>query len=226
MVYYMLKNNLIYTNIIDNFNGFLDTGGGMTFLFRHPELSGELNLRYIDEKSLSFLSKNTIVFCGNDYFKNKIYLFDYVNKKFMFIDKIPKNVKTYTMLNKKLNYSLIEVIFEEKNEKFLFDTGATVRRNNKNSAISFLDGTIFDKLKKKYKTMDKYDDDGSSCIIIPKIIIFDTTIKKAKFLRREQNAFKNFMSTQTGINHIGAIGGNILKNFSIIGDFKKKLFFV
>ena len=222
----MLKNNLIFINVIDNLYGFLDTGGGMTFLFRQPELSSKLNLNYREENSLLYLPKKVIVFYSNDYFKNSIYLFDYINKKFNFIHKIPKNLNKYKMFNKNLNYSIIEILFEGKNELFLFDTGATTTRNNIDHGISFLDGNIFDKLKNKYNIIENYDDDNSPCIIILEIIIFNTIIKNVKFLRRNKNAFFNFMTNQTGIKHIGAIGGNVLKKFKIISDYKNKLIYV
>ena len=70
----MLKNNLIYIKLFNDFLGFLDTGGGMTFQFRHPELNK--TFIYREELSLDFLSKKVIVFFGNDYWINKIYLFD------------------------------------------------------------------------------------------------------------------------------------------------------
>jgi hypothetical protein len=222
----MLKNNLIFVNVMDNFNGFLDTGGGMTFQFRNKELNELLKIKYLEEESLSFLPKKTIVFYGNDYWENKIFLFDYINKKFKFIDKIPKNLNSYKMYNKKLNYCLFNIFFEGKEQMFLFDTGATRTKNNKDFAISFLDGNIFDKLKDKYKIIKNYDDDGSPCIIIPKIIIFGREIKNVKFLRRENKAFTKFMKNQTGIKHIGAIGGNILKNFKIICDYKNKTIYI
>jgi hypothetical protein len=228
----MLKNNLIFINVIDNFYGFLDTGGGMTFLFRKPELSSELHLKYIEEKSLLYFPKKVIVFYGNDYFKNTIYLFDYIHQKFQFIHKIPSYVKEYKMFTKKLNYSHIEILFEGKNELFLFDTGAATQRNNIGYGISFLDGNVFDQLKNKntnkntYKIIENYDDDGSPCIIIPEIEIFNTILKNVKFLRREKNAFYDFMTGQTGIKHIGAIGGNVLKHFKIICDYKNKVIYV
>ena len=222
----MLKNNLIFIKVIDNYIGFLDTGGGMTFQFRHPELNNKIKIIYRDEHAADFLPKKVIVFFGNDYWFNQIYLFDYIQQKFNFINKIPKNLTPYKMLNKKLNYSLFQLKFEGKDEVFLFDTGATIIRNNKNYGISFLDGKVFDKLQDKYKVIKKYDDDGSSCIIIPEIIIFNTMIKNVKFLRREKNVFYNFMSNQTGIKHIGAIGGNILKKFKIICDYKDKVIYV
>ena len=222
----MLKNNLIFINVIDNLLGFLDTGGGMTFLFRKPELNKELKLKYLEEKELDDLPKKVIVFYGNDYWKNKIYLFDYINKKFSFITKIPKYLTPYKMFNKKLNYSLLTILFEEKEEIFLFDTGAGTKRNGINYGISFLDGIIFDKLKDKYKVIVNYDDDNSPCIIIPQIVLFDTIIKNVKFLRREKNSFYDFMSNQTGIKHIGAIGGNVLNKFSIVCDYKHKIIYV
>jgi hypothetical protein len=119
------------------------------------------------------------------------------------------------MLNNKLNYCLFEILFENKKEIFLFDTGAALIRNNKNYGVSFLDGKIFDKLKDKYKIVEKYDDDGSPCIIIPEIIVFNTVIKNVQF-----------MTKQTGIKHIGAIGGNVLKYFRIICDFKNKMIYL
>jgi hypothetical protein len=222
----MLKNNLIFILVNNNLLGFLDTGGGTTFLFRKPELSIELDYPYINENSLAFLPKNVILFCGNDYWANSIYLFDYINKQFKFIYKIPKNVTSYKMLNNKLNYCLFEILFKNKKEIFLFDTGAALIRNNKNYGVSFLDGKIFDKLKDKYKIIENYDDDGSPCIIIPEIIVFNTLIKNIKFIRRKKNAFLQFMTKQTGVKHIGAIGGNVLKYFKIICDFKNKMIYL
>ena len=222
----MLKNNLIFIKVVDNFIGFLDTGGGMTFQFRNPELNSKVKLMYRDEPELDHFPKKVIVFFGNDYWENQIYLFDYIHEKFNFINKIPNNLTPYKMFNKHLFYSLFEINFEGKNEVFLFDTGANNTRNNKNYGISFLDGKVFDKLQDKYKVIKKYDDDGSPCIIIPEIIIFNTIVKNVKFLRREKNAFYDFMSNQTGIKHIGAIGGNVLKNFKIICDYKDKVIYV
>jgi len=221
----MLKKNLIFINVIENYLGFLDTGGGMTFQFRNPELNSKLKLMYREELALDFLPKKVIVFFGNDYWNNQIYLFDYIQQKFNFINKIPKNLTPYKMFNNKSNYALFNLQFERKNEIFLFDTGAATTRNNKNYGISFLDGIVFDKLQDKYKVIKKYDDDGSPCIIIPEIIIFNTIVKNVKFLRREKNAFYDFMRKQTGIKHIGAIGGNVFKKFKIICDYKNKVIY-
>ena len=222
----MLKNNLIFIKEIDNYTGYLDTGGGMIFQFRNPELNNKIKIMYREEPQLDNLPKKAIVFYGNNYWLNQIYLFDYIQQKFNFINKIPKNLTPYKMLNKKLNYALFQLEFEGKNEVFLFDTGARTVRNNINYGISFLDGNVFDKLQDKYKVIQKYDDDGSPCIIIPEIIIFNTIVKNVKFLRREKNAFYNFMTNQTGIKHIGAIGGNVLKKFRIICDYKDKIIYV
>ena len=99
-------------------------------------------------------------------------------------------------------------------------------RNKKQYGISFLDGIIFDKLSKKYKVIRNYDDDKSPVIIIPEITIFDKKIKNVKFLRRDNNSFLNWMSNITKVKHIGAIGGNVLKNFNIICDYKNKNFYI
>ena len=147
----MLKNNLIFIRVIDDFIGFLDTGGGMIFQFRNPELNSKVKIIYREEPQLESLPKKVIVFFGNNYWDNKIYLFDYIEEKFKFINTIPKNLTPYEMLNKKLNYALFKLKFEGKDEVFLFDTGASTTRNNKDYGISFLDGKVFDKLQDKYK---------------------------------------------------------------------------
>lgn len=174
---------------------------------------------------LNFMDKNVILFIGNDYWKNKIYNFDFKHRKFNFIEKLPKNLISHNMYNKKHNYSLLDVFFLNENEVFLFDTGATLIRNNINSAISFLDGIIFDKIKDDYKIILNYDDDVNPCLIIPEIIIFNTIVKNVKFLRRHENAFIKFFTKITGIKHIGAIGNNVLKYFNIVADFKNKKFY-
>ena len=182
----MLKNNLIFIKVIDIYLGFLDTGGGMTFQFRNPELNNKVKLNYREEPGLNYLPKKVIVFFGNDYWFNQIYLFDYTLQKFNFINKVPTHLMPYKMLHNKLNYALFRLSFEKKDEVFLFDTGATTTRNNINYGISFLDGNVFDKLQHKYKVIKQYDDDGSPCIIIPEIIIFNTVVKNVKFLRRNK----------------------------------------
>ena len=222
----MLKSNLIYIKVYEKFLGFLDTGGGMTFQFRKPELNSKLKLLYRNERVLDDLQNKVIVFYGNDYWDGKIYLFDYIQKKFKFINKIPRNLTPYKMLNRKKNFSLFELEFEGKKQVFLFDTGATVTRNNKGYGISFLDGNIFDRLKYKYKVIKNYDDYGAPCIIIPQITIFNTIIKNVKFLRNGKNAFYKYMYGVTGVRHIGAIGGNVLKKFKIVCDYKDKVIYV
>ena len=67
--------------------------------------------------------------------------------------------------------------------------------------------------------------DGSPIMIIPEITIFGKVIKNVKFLRRQNNSF-SWMSKITKIKHIGAIGGNILKHFNIICDYKNIRYFV
>jgi hypothetical protein len=225
----MQKNNLIYIEVYDKYLGFMDTGGGFTFLFRKPELSSKLKLKYLETDELNFLHKNVIVFIGNDYWKKRIYEFNYLQNKFHFIDKIPKNLTSYKMYNKKQNFAILKILFNGKSEKFLFDTGATLTRKKKNHGISFLDGVYFDLLLKEnseYKVIKNYDDDGSPVMIIPEITIFDKTIKDVMFLRRNENAFYKWMSSLTGIKHVGAIGGNVLQHYKIIADFKNKLFYV
>ena len=61
----MLNNNLLYIKVLGKYLGFLDTGGGFTFQFRKQEL--KTGLKFKEEKVLDYISKNVIVFYGNDY---------------------------------------------------------------------------------------------------------------------------------------------------------------
>ena len=47
---------------MDDFIGFLDTGGGMTFQFRNPELNSKVKIIYREEPELANLPKKVIVF--------------------------------------------------------------------------------------------------------------------------------------------------------------------
>lgn len=227
------KNNLIYYLIPlkeekKNYYGFIDTGGGKTFLFREKKLIKfvkETSL-FIEESKLKNLPKNVIMFIGQNFFKNKIIEFNYKEKTVKELKKYKKKYDYFPMIKSpKNNFIHIDVNFEGSIERFLFDTGATLERNKKQYGISFLNGKLFDKLKKKYKTINNYDDDSSPVIIIPKITIFGKVIKNVKFLRRHKKAFI-WMSNITKINHIGAIGGNVLKNFTIICDYKKNGYYI
>ena len=189
----------------------------------------KLTQKYMKTKELEYLPENVIVFIGQDYFKNKIIEFNYLKQSVIeikptqlnkqiendsFSTKNAKhNHKKYKMIKSSKNNFIVNIIFENKKHRFLFDTGATTIRNNNNSvkkgtkyhAISFLDGIVFDKLAKKYNIQKKYDKDGSPAMTIQEIIIFDKKIKNVKFLRRETGAFSR-MSKLTRIKHMGAIG--------------------
>lgn len=231
----MFKYNLLYYLInVDNtkYYGFIDTGGGKTFLFRNKKLIKDIEEtnEYLNIKEMHKFPDKVILFIGQDYFKNKIFHFNYKNKTLAELSKSPsKNsrmYKQYRMIKSKTNNFIhTDIIFENKKEIFLFDTGATLDRNKKQYAISFLDGRIFDKLQKKYKTIKKYDADGSPVMIIPEVTIFGKVIKNVKFLRRKNGSF-SWMSKITKIKHIGAIGGNVLKHFNIICDYKNVKFYV
>ena len=229
----MYKYNLIYYPFTLNskkYYGFLDTGGGQTYFFRNKELMKYTDevTKYIEEKMFQH-SPKVVIFIGQDFFKDKIFRFDYKDK---IVEELNKNIykkrRQYDMLKKSkvTNWIHLDITFEGKKQRFLFDTGATLERNNKEYGISFLDGEIFDKLPKSYKVIENYDEDGSPVVIIPEITVFDKKIKNVKFLRRNNNNFLIKMSGWTKMKHIGAIGGNVLKNFNIICDYRDKKYYV
>jgi len=226
----MLKYNLIFLKLEhhETHYAFLDTGGGMTFLFREPELADDLRLKYRKEKSLAYMPKSVIAFFGHDWFagSTKIFLFDYINKMFKHLEKIPKGLgakDSYQMLNKRGFPILIaDILINGKSqcENFLFDTGATQMKNGKPSATSFLDGKIFDTISEK---KSYHEDDGSPSMMLT-IRVFGKVLR-AKFTRRPKGALTDWMSKIAGVDHVGAIGGNILKHFTVIADYGNKRFY-
>ena len=220
---YKIVHNLVYL-CFQEYLLFLDTGGPTDNILLNSKFKNKINFPYKiisedDMKKLDF-PKKVILFIGNSFWKNKLFQFNYKKKNFRFISKVPKNIqnKYFNIYRGFANYGCIDCFFEGENQKFLFDTGASRRgKNNNLYATSFLDGTIYDKLN--YKQVKNYDD-NNPCIIIPEIVLFNKRIKNVKFVRRPSNTFKNYMSKAIGVNCIGAIGGNILKNFNIIYDMK------
>ena len=228
---YKIINNLVYA-CFQNYYLFLDTGGPTNNILLNKKFKDKIDLPFIilDNSEILELTdhfpKKVILFIGNSYWKNKIFEFNYKNKNCKFINKIPKKIdyKSYKIYRGFANYSCIDCIFEGKTQKFLFDTGASRQGKNRNLyATSFLDGDIFDKLN--YKKIQNYDEDNP-CIIIPEITIFNMKIKNVKFVRRPPNRFKRFLSKAIGIKCIGAIGGNILKNFHIIYNMKNNKIYI
>ena len=48
---------------------------------------------------------------------------------------------------------------------------------------------------------------------------------RAKFTRLPKGALTDWMSKIAGVDHVGAIGGNILKHFTVIADYGNKRFY-
>ena len=222
---YKLIHNLVYL-CFDNYLFFLDTAGPTNNILLDKKFKDKIDMPFIiiDDVKMKELEghfpKKVILFVGNSFWKKNIFQFDYHNQKFGLISKIPKQIQknNFPIYRGYANYGCIDCIFEGREERFVLDTGASRKGKNKNLyATSFLDGTIFDKLK--YEKINNYDED-EPCIIIPEIIIFNKTIKNVKFVRRPQNRFKNYMSKAIGTKCVGAIGGNILKNFNFIYNMK------
>ena len=228
---YKIIHNLFYIFFHD-YLFFLDTGGPTNNILLDEKFKHKIDLPYkiIDDVEMKKLEghfpKKVILFVGNSFWKNKIFQFNYTNKTFRFINKIPKNIQkiSFPIYRGYANYGCIDCIFEGKIQRFLFDTGAA--RSGKNGhlyATSFLDAILFDKLK--YKKIENYEDDNP-CIIIPEVMIFNTKIKNVKFVRRPPNTFTNYMSKAIGTKCVGAIGGNILKNFNIIYNMKNNKIYI
>ena len=94
------------------------------------------------------------------------------------------------------------------------------------SASSFIRESIFESWKKKHpdwKTIEAGDRMGNQALIqVPKIEIAGYSIGPVWFARRSNKAYDEMMAQYMDCKCAGAIGGNVLKNFSITLDYPAK----
>lgn len=184
---------------------------------------------------------------GADWFGNKIWDFDYFNKKLFVLDSI--NWEDLTLTNKVeigflsddlgnsiTHFPRIPIVVMKDTIQTLFDTGATViltknAQNKFNSekilGTSFIITSIFDKWRSEnpeWSFIEKGDSMmGEDMILVPEVTIGKNKVGPVWFTRRPDGNFTQYMSQWMDKPVSGAIGGSSLKYFrSIIIDYKKR----
>lgn len=185
-------------------------------------------------------------FLGQDFFMNKSWTFDYVNKKVYVNTPIKKSelnrLNTQKIGLKKNKHGInrfgharFKIEVEGETIDVLFDTGATsilsedgkhlLKCDKTSIGISFIAESIFNKWRNKHPGWKYYPnaDLSEDIIEVPCIKICDYVIGPVLFSKRpDENWSEGMNSTMDSIVK-GAIGGNVLKPFKVTIDYNSEL---
>ena len=184
---------------------------------------------------------------GREWFANKIWEFDYVNKTLKYL-KTPEKNKVNINQVVKLHFKSdsadnhinhlprIQIIVKSDTLSMLFDSGAQAylsseaqEKLNKNElvATSFINASTFDKWRNTYpewyiiKGGDLTFGEKSDIIIVPEIQIGETTIGPVEFTKRAAPNFKVMSNIFMDKEIVGALGGNALSKLKrLTVDYK------
>lgn len=208
---------------------------------------------YLEKNSLPKLNKALFVvpadklfgkesngMLGADWFREKIWTFDYQNEKLYLNDKIEwskineKNLvqlgfQTDSLGHKTSNFPRMPIVIEKDTIQTLFDTGATAfldsigKQNfeiNSNIGTSFIISSIFKKWQTEHpewKVLINADiGTGANMIEVPEVIIANHKVGPVWFTERADQNFTEYMSQWMDEKIEGAIGGSAFKYFSNI----------
>lgn len=173
---------------------------------------------------------------GREWFANKVWEFDYVNKTLKhhkFPEKNKKNINQTVRLyfksdslDKHIHHlPRIQIIVKSDTLSFLFDTGAQAHLSleaqnklNKNKLVgtSFINASTFEKWRSTYPEWSIIEDGNlsfdkkSDIIIVPEIQIGEKTVGPVEFVKRADSNFKVMSNIFMDKEIVGALGGNAL----------------
>lgn len=192
-------------------------------------------------------SSNCDGMLGREWFANKIWEFDYVNKTLKHLkhsdrntENIDQAVRLYFKSDASGNHTnylpRIHIIVESDTLSLLLDTGAQAylsieaqKKLNKNFlvATSFINASTFDKWENTYPEWpvirggDLSFGNKSDIIVVPEIQIGETTLGPVEFTKRADSNFEVMSRFFMDKEIVGALGGNALSRLNkFIVDYK------
>lgn len=186
-------------------------------------------------------------FLGGSFFlKGAIWQFDYINKNIGTLDTVNWSKRRTNQIPMKIQknangditgiHPALDVIIENDTLKMLFDTGATLlptekgREYLKPEGLETYSGSYLS--TKKIEELHAQHPDwtfvekasafggGANMIRVPKVKIGKYHAEMVWFVERPKS---NFIRID-GENLDGAIGGNLMKDFKVIADYKANVF--
>lgn len=186
-------------------------------------------------------------FLGGSFFvKGSIWQFDYPNKTIGTIDSINWSKRSTNQIPMKMEknanekvtgiHSALDIMIKNDTLEVLFDTGATFLPTKKGReyiepkglesyAGSYLSSKKIKELHRQYPKWPFVEDGsrfggGAAIIKVPQVKIGDQYAENVWFIERPGTNFVKI----NGEHLEGAIGGNVMKNFRVIADYRQQVF--
>ena len=182
---------------------------------------------------------------GQAWFGGRIWTFDYAHRRLLLHDdppvhrpgaEAPLGFPRDTSGRPTAHFPSIEASIEGATHAFLFDTGATVRLTADahatadpgpvERATSFVAAWLFDTWRERHpdwRTVEDADANlhGEPMIEVPSVTVAGLEAGPVWFTRRPDTNFHDFMSSMMDRRVEGALGGSLLRYFSITVDYPR-----
>lgn len=194
---------------------------------------------------LSWLTKDIDGIIGQGWFGDRVWTLDYPGRKMMVHPdgKVTTSEKAHLLElgfrtndqgKRIMNYPRIEVSIAGKTINMLLATGSTMAitadalkaigdEGPAVRAVSLISDSVFDEWKKDHPDWkviaNAEESSGEPMIEVPELTIGGFNVHKVWFGQRPDNNFIDHFSNWTDKPVVGAIGGNVLKEFRVVLDY-------
>lgn len=182
---------------------------------------------------------------GQAWFAERVWTFDYAARQLILHEGSPPinppsartvslGFKTGSSGKRERNFPRIELEVDSKKLEMLFDTGATTFLSDEalkkvgdndpaERATSFITKSVFESWRSAHPdwpVIEKAETTtGEAMILVPQVTIAGFSAGPIWFTRRADNNFHKYMSQWMDKRIDGAVGGNILRNFTVRVDY-------
>jgi|GEM_PF-656942 len=196
-------------------------------------------------KDLTFMRKSMPfdIFLGQNYFMDKSWTFDYLNKQVWVNTPLNIGEQGVQKIGFKKNsnnesifgHPSMYIVVDGEIIEVLFDTGATLvlsddgkkelNTTEKTMGGSFIAKSIFDKWRKEHPEWKYYEkaDMGKDVIEVPKVSIGGHEVGPVLFAKRDDEVWSKGMINTMDTVVRGAIGGSALKYLKVTIDYNSDL---
>ncbi len=194
---------------------------------------------------LSWLTKEIDGIIGQGWFADRVWTLDYPGRKLIYhaegkavgsdkAHRVELGFRKNEQGQRAINYPRIEVEVAGEKLDVLLATGSSVSITaNALKAIdeggpavratSLISNAIFDQWKKAHPDWrfvpNAEEGSGESMIEVPELTIAGFAVRNVWFTQRPDNNFSEHFSNWTDKPVVGAIGGNVLKEFRMVLDY-------
>jgi hypothetical protein len=194
---------------------------------------------------LSWLTKDIDGIIGQGWFGDRVWTLDYPGRKLIYhvegkaahsdkAHRVELGFRKNELGQRAINYPRIEVEIAGGTLDVLLATGSSVAITAEAlkaideggpaiQATSLISNSIFDQWKKEHPewrvVANAEETSGEPMIEVPELTVAGFTVRNVWFTQRPDNNFSEHFSNWTDKPVVGAIGGNVLKDFRIVLDY-------